>query len=67
MDGNFSAEHMKSRVLDTDAPLSAGMGFMANPDLYHTHMRSGHEIVQVYPFISLNRILLIPLYIGQHM
>ena len=67
MDGNFSAEHMKSRAVDADVPLSAGMGFMANPDIYCKHMRSGHEIAQVYPFMSMNRIILIPLYIGQHM
>ena len=67
MDGNFSAEHMKSRCQEADAPLSAGMGFMANPDRHRQHMRSGHEIVQAYPFISLDGIILIRLHIGQHM
>ena len=40
MDGNFSAEHMKSRSGAPDAPLSAGMAFMANPEVYKAHMDS---------------------------
>ena len=40
MDGNFSAEHMKSRSGALDAPLSAGMAFMANPEVYKAHMDS---------------------------
>ncbi|KAH9024354.1 hypothetical protein EDB85DRAFT_1870163 [Lactarius pseudohatsudake] len=48
MDGNFSAEHMRHRSGEKDVALSAGMAFMANPELYKTHLRSGTEIVQVF-------------------
>jgi hypothetical protein len=47
MDGNFSAEHMHCRSGDTDALLSSGMVFMANPDLYRKHLQSGKESIQV--------------------
>ncbi|KAH9018684.1 hypothetical protein EDB85DRAFT_1873573 [Lactarius pseudohatsudake] len=47
MDGNFSAEHMKHRPGEKDIALSAGMAFMANPDSYKAHLKSGQEIVQV--------------------
>ncbi|KAH9015393.1 hypothetical protein EDB84DRAFT_1277318 [Lactarius hengduanensis] len=46
MDGNFSAEHMRHRSGERDVALSAGMAFMANPELYRAHLRSGTEIVQ---------------------
>jgi hypothetical protein len=46
MDGNFSAEHMKHRSGDWDVSLSAGMAFMANPNTYKAHLRSGQEIIQ---------------------
>ncbi|KAH9068018.1 hypothetical protein EDB83DRAFT_2223119 [Lactarius deliciosus] len=46
MDGNFSAEHMRHRSGERDVALSAGMAFMANPELYKAHLRSGTEIVQ---------------------
>ena len=46
MDGNFSAEHMRYRTRETDVTLSPGMAFMANPDLYKSHLRSGAEMVQ---------------------
>jgi hypothetical protein len=46
MDGNFSAEHMRYQTSDKDVALSPGMAFMANPDLYKSHLRSGAEIVQ---------------------
>ncbi|KAH9024662.1 hypothetical protein EDB84DRAFT_1564332 [Lactarius hengduanensis] len=46
MDGNFSAEHMKHRPGEKDIALSAGMAFMANPDSYKAHLKSGQEIVQ---------------------
>jgi hypothetical protein len=48
MDGNFSAEHMRHRTGDKDVSLSAGTAFMANPDSYKAHLRSGKEIVQVF-------------------
>jgi hypothetical protein len=49
MDGNFSAEHMHCRSSDTDALLSSGMVFMANPDLlYKKHLQSGKESIQVH-------------------
>ena len=47
MDGNFSAEHMKSRSGGSDISLSAGMAFMANPVTYKAHLKSGCEIAQV--------------------
>jgi len=47
MDGNFSAEHMRCRTGEKDVPLSAGMAFMANPDSYKAHLRSGKESIQV--------------------
>jgi hypothetical protein len=47
MDGNFSAEHMKQWSGERDVSLSAGMAFMANPDSYKAHLRSGQETVQV--------------------
>ena len=47
MDGNFSAEHMRYRTTEKDVALSPGMAFMANPDLYKAHLRSGAEIIQV--------------------
>jgi hypothetical protein len=47
MDGNFSAEHMRSRTREAEIPLSAGMAFMANPDSYKAHLRTGKEIAQV--------------------
>ncbi|KAH8982005.1 hypothetical protein EDB86DRAFT_2767745, partial [Lactarius hatsudake] len=46
MDGNFSAEHMRHRSGERDVALSAGMAFMANPELYKAHLWSGTEIVQ---------------------
>ena len=46
MDGNFSAEHMRFRGGDADAPLSAGMAFMANPDAFNTHLLSRQEYSQ---------------------
>ena len=54
MDGNFSAEHMRSRSGEQDPPLSAGKAFMANLDLYRTHLDSGKEtndvaIILLYP------------------
>jgi hypothetical protein len=48
MDGNFSAEHMRCRSGEQDAPLSAGMAFMANPELYASHLHSGKETIQVF-------------------
>jgi hypothetical protein len=47
MDGNFSAEHMRHRSGEHDIALSAGMAFMANPDTYKAHLRSGKEVAQV--------------------
>jgi Kyakuja-Dileera-Zisupton transposase len=47
MDGNFSAEHMKHRSGERDIALSAGMAFMANPESYKAHLRSGKEMAQV--------------------
>ena len=47
MDGNFSAEHMRCRSGEQDAPLSEGMAFMANPELYKTHLHNGKETIQV--------------------
>jgi hypothetical protein len=47
MDGNFSAEHMRHRTSEKDIALSPGMAFMASPDQYKSHLRSGTEIVQV--------------------
>jgi hypothetical protein len=54
MDGNFSAEHMRCRTGEKDVLLSAGMAFMANPDLFMAHLRSGKESIQVcgIPFIQ---------------
>jgi hypothetical protein len=52
MDGNFSAEHMRSRTHNADVPLSAGMGFMANPESYKAHLKSGKEVAQVYWTLS---------------
>ncbi|KAF8258432.1 hypothetical protein EI94DRAFT_1519298, partial [Lactarius quietus] len=46
MDGNFSAEHMRHRTGEKDASLLAGMAFMANPDAYKAHLRSGKEFIQ---------------------
>jgi hypothetical protein len=47
MDGNFSAEHMHYQTTEKDVLLSPGMTFMANPDLYKTHLQSGAEMIQV--------------------
>jgi hypothetical protein len=47
MDGNFSAEHMRYQTSEKDIALSPGMAFMANPDLYKSHLRSGAEMAQV--------------------
>jgi hypothetical protein len=47
MDGNFSAEHMRYRTKEADVALSPGMAFMANPDVFRSHLRSGAEMVQV--------------------
>jgi hypothetical protein len=38
---------MKHRSGEKDIGLSPGMGFMANPDLYKAHLRTGYEINQV--------------------
>ncbi len=53
-DGNFSAEHMRYRTRDTDVALSPGMAFMANPDLYKSHLQSGTEMVQASVNSSLD-------------
>lgn len=47
MDGNFSAEHMRCRSGEQDLPLSEGMAFMANPELYKAHMNSVKETKEV--------------------
>jgi hypothetical protein len=47
MDGNFSAEHMRCRTGEKEVLLSAGMAFMASPESYNAHLRSGKESVQV--------------------
>jgi hypothetical protein len=47
MDGNFSAEHMRSRTRDMDVPLLEGMAFMANPKLFNSHLGSVKEASQV--------------------
>jgi hypothetical protein len=47
MDGNFSAEHMRYRTTEKDVALSPGMAFMANPELYKSHLRHGAEMTQV--------------------
>ena len=59
MDGNFSAEHMRSRTKDTDVPLSAGMAFMANPILFNAHLGSVKESSQVCFTLTFNRPFLI--------
>ncbi|KAF8257631.1 hypothetical protein EI94DRAFT_1817279 [Lactarius quietus] len=46
MDGNFAAEHMRCRSGEKDVPLSLGMAFMANPEAYKTHLKSGRESIQ---------------------
>ncbi|KAF8269526.1 hypothetical protein EI94DRAFT_1898635 [Lactarius quietus] len=46
MDGNFAAEHMQCRFGDKDVPLSPRMAFMANPEAYKTHLKSGWESIQ---------------------
>ncbi|KAF8263451.1 hypothetical protein EI94DRAFT_1772941 [Lactarius quietus] len=46
MDGNFAAEHMRCRSEDKDVLLSPGMAFMANPEAYKTHLKSGLESTQ---------------------
>ncbi|KAF8258658.1 hypothetical protein EI94DRAFT_1707799 [Lactarius quietus] len=46
MDGNFAAEHIRSRSGDKDVPLSLRMAFMANPEAYKTHLKSGQESIQ---------------------
>ena len=46
MDGNFSAEHMRYRTTDKEVSLSPGMAFMANPEIYKAHLRSGSEMHQ---------------------
>ena len=46
MDGNFSAEHMQYRTTEKEVSLSPGMAFMANPDIYKAHLRSGSEMHQ---------------------
>jgi hypothetical protein len=65
MDGNFSAEHMRHRSGDKDTFLSAGMAFMADPESYKAHLRSGQEIVQVWMYSLI--ILLANIIIAQHM
>ena len=47
MDGNFSAEHMRCRTGEVEVPLSPGMAFMADPDTYNAHLRTGMEVPQV--------------------
>ena len=54
MDGNFSAEHMRYRTTEKDVPLSPGMAFMSNPDLYKSHLQSGAEMPQA----SMNTFLI---------
>ncbi|KAF8259676.1 hypothetical protein EI94DRAFT_1614829 [Lactarius quietus] len=46
MDGNFSTEHMKHRSREKDIALSAGMGFMADPEPYKAHLWTGRQIDQ---------------------
>ena len=53
MDGNFSAEHMRHRSGEREVSLSSGMAFMANPESYRDHLRSGEEVPQVHMHISL--------------
>ena len=57
MDGNFSAEHMRCRSGPQDVPLSAGMAFMADPETYGAHLRSGKETIQVCIFPLLSTVL----------
>jgi hypothetical protein len=53
MDGNFSAKHMRCRSGEMDTPLSSGMAYMANPNLYKKHLLSGKESIQVCDSISI--------------
>jgi hypothetical protein len=53
MDGNFSVEHMCCRSRLQDALLSAGMAFMADPELYHKHLHSGQQTVPVCIYVLM--------------
>ncbi|KAF8266187.1 hypothetical protein EI94DRAFT_1772183 [Lactarius quietus] len=46
MDGNFSVEHMKHRSREKDIALSAGMGFIADPEPYKAHLQTRRQIDQ---------------------
>ncbi|KAH9176147.1 hypothetical protein EDB89DRAFT_2065932 [Lactarius sanguifluus] len=43
---NWKARYRDDLTGDADLPLSAGMAFMANPNLYKAHLHSGQEMVQ---------------------
>ncbi|KAF8260522.1 hypothetical protein EI94DRAFT_1773684 [Lactarius quietus] len=57
MDGKFSAEHMRHQSGERDISLSAGKAFMANPDTYKAHLRSGKETSQVSLSFNMKDIL----------
>jgi hypothetical protein len=65
MDGNFSTEHMHYWTMEKDVSLSPGMAFMANPDLYKLHLRSGAEMAQVSGMYS--HMALANIFLGQHL
>jgi hypothetical protein len=68
MDGNFSAEHMRYWTTEKDVPLSPGMAFMSNPDLYKSHLQSGVEMIQVNEYSLFFMTLLLTVYYeGEHM
>ncbi|KAF8263339.1 hypothetical protein EI94DRAFT_1488502, partial [Lactarius quietus] len=56
MDGNFSAEHMKHRSGEKDIALSAGMGFMADPEPYKEHLQTRRQIDQLSTCNTYNAI-----------
>jgi hypothetical protein len=56
MDGNFSAEHMKSRTREKDISLSDGMAFMVNQSSYMAHLKTGKEFTQVCDWLSISEL-----------
>lgn len=47
MDGNFSAEHMKMRKKEDDAPMTSGAGFMVETSRYSRHLEVANGDIQV--------------------
>jgi hypothetical protein len=49
-DGNFKLEHMNLKNQEDDVFLNKGSGYLADPDIYGTHIANSTEVKEVCLF-----------------